>query len=229
MLLLTAPLGLSLVLANIVELVPDLAGIPSPTSLADISPAQKFKRTSAKLCQVVLDRVREDTQSYLANIPTLHAAFWHVQLVVTRLQEHASDAPLELAQHAARIVDLLPSLAILHAPVIHQHCGALSALTLAEVAAQLGPSAVSHQIAAFNSASAGGKDGSWEQTFKSFVAGSTANGSDEMMGLQHLADAAVGERQTPSQIVHGLMEGGWDPLKALSLGYMGLVAGLTAV
>lgn len=206
-------------MAHAVELIPELSDVPSLTSLTNISPLQRLKQMSTSLCQAELDRVREDAQSSIASYAVLHAAFWHVQLVTLRLQEYTT--PPELLDAASKIIDLLPS--IPHTP-LQYHCAALAGLTLAEVATQQGHEAVSMQVSTLEQALSNGKEGSWEQIIRQFVV-SAAGNTDAMMGLQHLADAAVGDAQTATQTMQQLMDGGFDAVKLLKEGYLGIVAG----
>ncbi|KAF2098184.1 hypothetical protein NA57DRAFT_76978 [Rhizodiscina lignyota] len=206
---------LSFVLAHLADIIPDFP--PSlNTDLLDPSPLQQMKNMAATLCQAQIDRMREDMQSYIANYPVLHAAFWHVESLVLRLQEYVPQA--SLVEHAGKVLNILPNEIVQPSPFFH-HFAALAGVTLAESAVQNGVEGIAAEASILDQIlSRSGREDSWERTISNFVLSSAGN-SATMMGLQGLAEAAVGEGQGSAQQV---FEGGFDALKVLKEGYLTL-------
>ena len=153
-----------------------------------------------------------------SSYPLLHASFWHVQSLILRVQEFVAQPAL--VEQAGKIASILSDPAVQTSPLCH-HLAALAGSTIAESAVLNGAEGIASQATTLAQAlSAGnGREGGWEQAINNFVL-SGAGGSSAMMGLQGLAEAAVGEGQAAQQV----FEGGFDATKVLKEGYLNLFA-----
>lgn len=153
-------------------------------------------------------------QPFITNLPIVHADFWHIQSIVSRLQEHVTQPTL--VGHVNKVLAILPDPSVQSFPFFHQFT-ALAGLTIAEFAVQKGADGVANEANALDHVLSvrSGKEGGWEQAIGNFVMSATG-GSSAMIGLQGLAEVAVGDGQAAREV----FDGKFEPVKVLREGYL---------
>lgn len=164
-----------------------------------------------------VDRFRESIETQFLQAPNLiHAAYWHVRLLVMRLT--SSTAPHELLLPASRIATMCHSIQVMTTPLYH-HFMASAALTLLELcefdetrnAAERGIDDIIQALNAKDVSTSREDSEGWELTIRELVGRKRIRASTpepvraiKQLALQQLADAAIGDKRrstdTPSAL-----------------------------
>lgn len=153
-------------------------------------------------------RLRENVnEAVISAFPLVHLCYWHIRLLITR--SHPGSTPQHRRDDALSVIRLLvPSLPF---TPLNYHCVALAATTLTELAdkeemrddAVRGLDEIDEAIAQGRGIIAHEAGHDWASAMRDNIAKkkaqlSAAGGSSTLLGLQHLADAAVaGEGSVP--------------------------------
>ena len=157
-----------------------------------------------------LDRFRESVDKSISHAAVVQMAYWHTRLLVVRL--HPSSSPQDLILPAQRVATLLNQAGNASFSPLSQHFAVLASVTLVELVAlpetredaiqgieELGSALASLKSEASTTGAAGnGFEDGWCSSVLELLAKRKAqtstDGQGPSLGLQHLADAAVGER-----------------------------------
>ena len=157
-----------------------------------------------------LDRFRESVDKSIGHAAIVQLAYWHTRLLIVRL--HPSSSPQDLVLPAQRVAALLKQGSDASLSPLSHHFAVLASVTLVELAglpetreeAVQGIDELEAALALLNpetssSGTAGkGSEESWHSAVLDLLAKKKAQASTDgqgpTLGLQHLADAAVGER-----------------------------------
>ena len=157
-----------------------------------------------------LDRFRESVDKLIGHAATVQLAYWHARLLVVCL--HPSSSPQDLILPAQRISALLNQAGNASLTPLSHHYGLLATVTLAELAGlpetrEEAFQGIDELEAAFSTlktepsasgAMGKGSEESWQSAILDLLEKKKVqvfnDGQGPILGLQHLADAAVGER-----------------------------------
>lgn len=113
-------------LTQIIKSLPDILSIPA-------SPAQSLEHNQRSklvdLIQTLLDRVADDFAAFVGGLPILQAAFWHVELLVYRL-----NPVTDFSTMTEKTMKLLNTLEDAKTSPLFHHFAALCGISIAEIA-----------------------------------------------------------------------------------------------